>query len=71
MPSFQVVNTQPDLIITQDHQSHLKVWTYEMFHKHQTTVEITDRLYMETLTFLSGKDENRISNFKKSAETLN
>lgn len=42
-----------------------------MFHKHQTTVEITDRLYMETLTFLSGKDENRISNFKKSAETLN
>lgn len=68
MPGFQLANTQPDLTIMRDHQSHLKVWTYEMYHNHQTTLEITD---METIMFLSGKDEDRISNFPMSVETLN
>lgn len=51
-----MANSQPDLTGTQDHQSYLKVWTYEMCHKHQTTVKKTYRLYMETVNFLYGKD---------------
>lgn len=54
----------------QDYQSCWEFWTYEMYHKHQSTLEVTDRLYMETGTFLSGEDENKISNFPVSAETL-
>lgn len=56
MSGLQMANPQPNLTGMQDHQSHLKVWTYEMCHKHQNTVEITDRLYMETVNFLYGKD---------------
>lgn len=56
-----MANSKTDLTGMKDHQSYLKVWTYEMYHKHQTTVEKTDRFYMETVNFLYGEDQNKIS----------
>lgn len=54
MPGFQMANPEPDLTGIQHHQLYLKVWTYEMYAL--ITVEITDRLYMKTVSFLNGKD---------------